>query len=106
MMFGLTDDQQKFIKNELKKQLSENTTVWCFGSRARGDFKPFSDLDLMIDSKSDQQQSIGKLDEVFEESSIPIKIDLVQLQNFAETYKDSFLRDRMLFIEIPCKDST
>lgn len=99
MEFGLTQDQINFIKAQLKENLLNEYEVWIFGSRSRGDFGEFSDLDLMIESNTDQQSQIGKLNEVFENSNLPIKVDLIQSKDFAESYRDNYLSERNIFFK-------
>lgn len=84
------------VKN-LKPLQDQGANIWCFGSRARGDHHKFSDLDLMIDSQQDFTRELGNLKEIFEESNLPIKIDVVQWKDFAENYKESYLNDRKKF---------
>lgn len=98
MIFGLKQTDLDFIKENLKKVLTSNTKVWCFGSRARGDHQKFSDLDLMIESNNDQRSNISKLNEVFEESNLPIKVDIVHEKDFAKSYFKNYLSERILFL--------
>lgn len=93
MKFGLTDKDYDYIAQMLKEVLGEDVKVWCFGSRARGDHQKFSDLDLMIEGAS----NLGELDELFIESDLPIKVDIIIENNFAESYRESYLKDRKFF---------
>jgi predicted nucleotidyltransferase len=53
--------------------------VWAFGSRATGvRLKRFSDLDLAIEGKLSLAES-ARLAEEFDESPLPFKVDLVEL---------------------------
>lgn len=97
MKFGLKEKNFTFISETLKNHLGNDSIVWCFGSRARGDFKEFSDLDLMIENVPEGMNILGKLDEIFEESNLPIKIDLIDESNFAKSYRSSFERDKIKF---------
>ncbi|MFP5458000.1 MAG: nucleotidyltransferase family protein, partial [Bacteriovoracia bacterium] len=71
---------------------------WCFGSRARGNHREFSDLDLMVESDSDLSREIAQLKEIFEESRLPIKVDLVDLASFAHSYREGFEKDKLIFL--------
>jgi predicted nucleotidyltransferase len=97
MKFGLTNEHYQFIKNSLEKTLGKDEQVFCFGSRARGDYQKFSDLDLMIESNDDLKIKIFQLNDIFEESRLPIKVDLVQLKDFAESYKINYFKDKKIF---------
>lgn len=96
-MFGLEQKDYDFIKKELQRALPNEAQVFCYGSRARGDHHKFSDLDIMIEGDEDYSRPIIKLKEVFEESNLPIKVDLVQFSAFAEAYKESYFRDKEAF---------
>jgi predicted nucleotidyltransferase len=98
-VFGLSDSDYRLISTLLSPLTEAGAKVWCFGSRARGDHHEFSDLDLMLESSNDLSREIGDLKEAFEESRLPIKVDLVQDRNFAEAYRSSYLEDRKLFLK-------
>lgn len=57
--------------------------VWVYGSRAKGQARRYSDLDLMLDDhgKTISGSVLGNLDEDFDESSLPI---IVELRDMAE----------------------
>lgn len=97
MKFGLADADYRFISEALRPLRERGATVWCFGSRARGDHRRFSDLDLMVEGPDDLSRAVADLKEVFEESRLPIKVDLVQLREFAESYRPGFEADKQLF---------
>ena len=53
-------------------------TVWAFGSRTQGTAKPMSDLDLaVVGVDPDDARSLGNLREAFEESDLPMKVDVL-----------------------------
>jgi len=72
--FGLTDSDVKVLKNIFEKYGARN--VYIFGSRARGDYKRYSDIDLFVKDKIPKAQK-AKLSLELQESSIPYTIDLV-----------------------------
>ncbi len=47
-----------------------------YGSRAKGNFKPFSDIDLTLMGDTLCQKDIFRLAEVFDESSLPYLFDI------------------------------
>ena len=61
--------------------------IYLFGSRARGDNSIFSDVDIGIISDNDISKDIVYLRELLEESSIPYKIDIVDLSKNDRLYK-------------------
>lgn len=95
MKFGLTPLQLEIISTKLLLPLENaGIKVWFFGSRARGDFKQFSDLDVLYEGQNIPPSLIGSVSEDLEESSLPIKVDLVNIEDLAESYRESVLRDR------------
>jgi predicted nucleotidyltransferase len=98
MKFGLTDQQFQILdKIAIAPLKSHGATVWIFGSRARGDHKAFSDIDLMYETIDNSPLPVGFisiLKETLEESSLPFKVDLVDLKELAESYRSNALADR------------
>ncbi len=98
MKFGLTPHEYNYIINSVVEPLKkEGAVVWCYGSRARGDHKEFSDLDLMIESSQKNDALIGLIIEELENSNFPYKVDLVHFSDFADSYKKSYLNDHVIF---------
>jgi predicted nucleotidyltransferase len=95
--FGLTDNDYALIKQALAPLYQQQAIVWCFGSRARGDHSTYSDLDLLIECNTDLISTLGKINEALVDSSLPIKVDLVQKQDFAHAYRDAFEQDKVEF---------
>ena len=70
--------------------------VWAFGSRATGRrVKRFSDLDLAVEGRLDAGESYG-LEEDFDESSLPIKVDVVQLGAITPEFRARIEKDFVL----------
>lgn len=98
MKFGLTDKQYEFIQQQVVKPLRNlGADVFVYGSRARGNYQPFSDLDLMVHSEQDLSKEVSNLSEFLSESQFPYKVDLVLWSQFAESYKEGYLQDRAIF---------
>lgn len=97
MKFGLSAAQYELILELVVEPIHKHGgLVYCYGSRARGDYKKFSDLDLMIESEKDLSDVSFKIQEKLSNSNFPYKVDLVQLKDFAESYLPSYERDRVL----------
>ena len=95
MKFGLTKEQFQYIQETVIDPLKSNgATVWIFGSRARGDNKKYSDLDIMVESREDISTIVGKIQETLESENFPYKVDMVQNKDFAESYRESFEMDK------------
>ncbi len=72
--------------------------IWCYGSRARGDYHPFSDLDIMIEAENNiSPEKIGNIREVLENSNFPYKVDLVMLSEFANSYIPKYQQEKKRF---------
>lgn len=99
MKFGLSDKQLKILENIVVSPLKNwEVKVWIFGSRARGDFKEFSDIDLLYELPKDIElpdSFIFKIISEIEDSDLIYKIDLVNIADLAESYKSSVLKDRI-----------
>jgi predicted nucleotidyltransferase len=100
MKFGLSDSQFKILEDLLINPLkSKNAKLYIFGSRARGDNHPFSDIDVLF--VEDQNNLIdlayiSNLSENLENSNLAIKVDLVNSKNLAATYLPSVEKDKIL----------
>lgn len=76
-MFGLSDEVFNKIKNITKKY---NKTFVIFGSRARGDYKKNSDIDIAIIENTEYIEKYKIMNE-FDELDIAYKIDLIFIQD-------------------------
>jgi len=97
MTFGLTSSDYQILQTLLLEPLKKHhALVWVFGSRARGDHKEFSDIDILFDDSRNpiSPSLLFKIKDSLEESNITIKVDLVNLKDLAKSYKDSVFRDR------------
>jgi predicted nucleotidyltransferase len=98
MKFGLNEKQYEFIlKNVVEPLEAQGAIVWCYGSRARGDHHKFSDLDLMVENSLDQFSVIAEIQENLINSNFPFKVDIVRYNDFAESYKPNYQKDKVRF---------
>ncbi len=85
-MIALSDVEQKLVKEILRKHLAgQDYKVVIFGSRATGQAKRYSDIDLSLigDKKVDRSVLFG-LSEDFEESNLPYTVDVVDFMRTDE----------------------
>ena len=76
------------IAQEIIKSLPEDIKVFVFGSRAKGTNKRASDLDLAIDAgRKLTKKELSNLENAFDESDIPYKVDIVDMQNISDSFK-------------------
>ncbi len=80
----------KQILNDLR------ITAYVFGSRAKHTAKPFSDLDLCLKDNYDKS-NIRKLQDAFEESDLPFKVDVVVWSDLSDGFKKHIEADLILF---------
>jgi predicted nucleotidyltransferase len=100
MKFGLSDEHFQILNQIVISPLkSHGASVWIFGSRARGDHKPFSDVDIMFERKDSTQFPKGFISHIIEEieeSRLYFKVDLVDADELAESYRSGALADRVV----------
>lgn len=87
-MFGLSAEDWSIVERELIAKLrNEGCTLYVFGSRARGDYQPFSDLDILVDTDRELSDLLSEIRDALEESQLPIKVDVVLWSELAESYR-------------------
>ena len=70
-----------------------------FGSRARGDARQWSDIDLAIEGGKDLPRDIlSALREAFEESNILLNVDVVDLRDASAQIRSAVLREGVPWI--------
>lgn len=86
--FGLSKEQLFEIKKIIVENFKGHSlAVFVFGSRATGKYRQYSDLDLWIDSTPElSSEEINNLRVKFEESNLPIKIDIVTKTTCLQEY--------------------
>ncbi len=75
MNHGLSDRQLTVLKQILSLFADEITSVDLFGSRATGDYRPNSDVDLVLRGGIEEKQ-IDRLCTLFQESNLPFSVDV------------------------------
>ncbi len=74
--FGLTKTELSKIINVLKQYVKEIETAIIFGSRARGDFKKVSDIDIAIAFRNDGKQ-LNRIRRALQLENIIYTIDII-----------------------------
>lgn len=99
MINGLSKIELEIINKEVLEPLkSMDVRVWVFGSRARNDFKKYSDIDLLFELDENSTIPAGFIYDIelrLEESNLPYKVELVNIDKIAESYRDSIMKDRI-----------
>ena len=91
-----TTDYRAQVLDIIRRRLPD-VRVWVYGSRAQGCARRYSDLDLMLDDggKPISASVMGNLDEDFDESDLPI---IVELHDMAQTDTRFLARVRKDFL--------
>ena len=95
MKFGLTDETYKKIKDVVNKY--QEYAFKVFGSRARGDFKNNSDIDIAVEGEVNREKQIEIMNS-FDLLDIPYMVDIVficELQK--EELIESIKRDGVIY---------
>jgi predicted nucleotidyltransferase len=79
--------------------LFPNAKIYLFGSRARGDYKSTSDIDLAIDyqSKKIEPSEVIKAKNVIDTLNIPQKVDIVDFNSLPNNLRDTILKEGVLW---------
>lgn len=75
MTYGLPNDVIKIIKQTFQQD-ARIEAVWLYGSRAMGNYKPASDIDLCIVAPSMQLLDLHLLENKIDDLNLPWKVDL------------------------------
>ena len=86
-MIDITPKHLETIRHILAEHVPK-CEVRAFGSRVKWTAKDYSDLDLaVVGSEPLTLRKLRQLKEAFEESNLPIRVDLVDWQSLADWFK-------------------
>ena len=84
----LISEQEYQIVQTVLRQCIPQRTVWAFGSRAGGQPKPYSDLDLAVLGEVALSLSEhANLADAFSESDLPYKVDIVDWHLIGDDFR-------------------
>jgi len=90
MKFGLSDEIYNKIINIVKKY---DYTFKIFGSRARGDYKYYSDIDIAVYGNVTEENKFN-IQNDFDKIDMPYTVDIVFVQDIKkEEFLNSINRD-------------
>ena len=91
MRFGVPEKDLKEILGEIRKNLGQtkNPHIYIYGSRVKGAYREYSDIDLLLRAESYDQAALRSVD--FENLETPYKVDLVLEPELYEGYRDEVL---------------
>jgi predicted nucleotidyltransferase len=91
----------EIVTGILRAHLPTDASVWVFGSRANGYARPYSDVDLLIDAgRRLTHHESGVLADVFDESDLPYKVDIVDRHAVSPQFRAVIERNGMLPIDL------
>ena len=93
-------DHLRIVQEILASFAPRDASVWAFGSRARGQARRASDLDLAIDAGRPLTLSeTSLLAEAFDEAPLPYRVDIVDVRSITSEFKALIERDMTLLPE-------
>lgn len=93
------------IVRQILQQHIPDYEVRAFGSRVKGNAKPYSDLDLVV-MTTDQPLTLAEhadLADAFSESDLPWKVDLVDWRLISDEFK-RLIEERYLIVQATRKN--
>ena len=95
--FGLNPEEYNILYQLVFLPLYQNKArVFVFGSRATGKHQKFSDIDLLYENSKAHPVPgfiLAKIREDIENSHFPYKVDLVNKDELAQSYRDHVLKE-------------
>lgn len=95
--FGFSEKDFLLLdKIVLSKLKLHGAKVFLFGSRAKKQFHPFSDVDLVYSCTNPINPVVlSEIKEEIEESLFPYAVEIVWEQDLIQSYKDDILQTRI-----------
>jgi len=88
----LSPQELEIIQTIIQAQaLPRRCQLYVFGSRAQPNTpKPYADLDLLLkDNEEIKRQSLFDLEQAFEESDLPFRVDVVDWNRLPPSFRDA-----------------
>ena len=95
-LLGLEPKSWQAVIKIFKRVLPPNTNIIFFGSRVVGGYKKYSDLDVAIQESINSKISdrdLVILDELFAESDLPFKVDIIDLRSTEEDFQKRIFKN-------------
>ncbi|MBT3456219.1 nucleotidyltransferase domain-containing protein [bacterium] len=89
---GISSEDMKILKNILDSY----NCVYVFGSRVKGSYKKFSDLDICL-KKNISDYEYELLAEKFENSDLPFTVDVVEYCKVSDSFKKVIDKEAISF---------
>ena len=78
-----------------------NVKTWLFGSRAIGNARSFSDIDIALDAGGNPVTCdlLVRLSCALEESRVPFRVDIVDMHNVSHAVRENIEKEGQLWID-------
>ncbi len=98
MKFGLSESDLNLVIQEIKIHFgtTRNPKIYIYGSRVKGHYREFSDIDLLLEADSYDEESLSKID--FSELDIVYKVDFVFGKDLFEGYREE-IESHMVLVD-------
>ena len=94
--FGLSDSDFRLLNEIVVVPFkAKGAEVYIFGSRVRGTYHPYSDIDVLYSSPNYSVFDVHLVRHSLEESNMTVKVDLVSEADLTESYRSSILAERV-----------
>jgi type I restriction enzyme S subunit len=95
--FDIKPEHLFVVQDILNKYLQKDVIIWVFGSRAKKNTKPYSDLDLALDMNGEliDPEIISKIANDFEESDLPYKVDVLDIVTVSDKFREIIEIDKI-----------
>ena len=100
-MIDLSPNHLKTVRQILAEHVPA-CEVRAFGSRVTQSAKEYSDLDLaVVGVTALDRHTLARLKEAFEESDLPIQVDVLDWQEISQSFKEIIARDYAVLQKMP-----
>ena len=96
-MIDITDQQRALVCKLLRTHLPD-TRVWAYGSRVKRSSTHRSDLDLVAFSTREQRDQVVELQEAFDESDLPFRVDLFVWDSMPDGFREGIESDHEVLV--------
>lgn len=95
MKIDIESKYLEHVKSIINSHLQDsNLKIYVFGSRVRGNAKKYSDLDVALKAASKIDfNKMSRIEIELEETTIPYKVDVIDLNNISDTFKKCIKND-------------
>ncbi|MCK5295405.1 MAG: nucleotidyltransferase domain-containing protein [Alphaproteobacteria bacterium] len=98
----ISSEHLSIVNKILQELLPKGVKVWVFGSRAKKTARTYSDLDIALEREDEKPVALDilvRLENAFEESLLPYKVDVIDLNNITSEFKKIVERDKTAFLK-------